>query len=43
MMGPAVPVLIVDNVYIYDTVPYYNWGTFLVRYLQLLILFVSVY
>jgi hypothetical protein len=42
MMGPAVPVLIVDNVYLYATVPYYNWGTFPVRYLQLVLLCVSV-
>jgi hypothetical protein len=35
MMGPAVPVLIMDDVYLCATVPYYNWGTFSVRYLQL--------
>jgi hypothetical protein len=43
MMGPAVPVLIVDNVYLYDTVPYYNWGIFSVRYLQLVYCVFSVY
>ena len=35
MMRPAEPVLIIDNVYFYATVPYYNWGAFLVCYLQL--------
>jgi hypothetical protein len=46
MMGPAVPVLIVDNVYLYATVPYYNWGTFSVRYLQLVycvFLFIKIF
>jgi hypothetical protein len=43
MMGPAEPVLIMDNVYIYATVPYYNWGTFLVCCLQLDNQFVVAY
>jgi hypothetical protein len=39
-------VLIVDNVYLYATVPYYNWGTFSVRYLQLVycvFLFIKIF
>jgi hypothetical protein len=41
MMRPAEPVLIIDNVYFYATVPYYNWGTFPVRCLQLEFSFVA--